>query len=67
MRFKFVTRELYRKKKGKAFIENLKLEEVCPPKKSGKGVTKEEVRRAEELYSKLSNYFRKDLKGFLGA
>ncbi|MCJ8278061.1 MAG: sigma-54-dependent Fis family transcriptional regulator [Bdellovibrionales bacterium] len=48
-------------------IENLKLEEVCPPKKSGKGVTKEEVRRVEELYSKLSNYFRKDLKGFLGA
>lgn len=48
-------------------IESFKLEEVCPPKKSGKGVTKEEVNRVEDLYKKLSNYFHSDLKGFVEA
>ncbi|MCB0368588.1 MAG: hypothetical protein KDD45_03870, partial [Bdellovibrionales bacterium] len=47
-----ISRQRYSK-----MIENLKLDDVCPPKKSGKGVTKEEVKRAEELYTKLSHYF----------
>ena len=45
-------------------IDNFKLEEICPSKKSGKGITKKEVNRVEKLYKKLSRYFYNELRGF---